>query len=111
MPGSTEFAHRGLRRLVGLGCEGVTLCREATRSVLDFLAKLFSTVAGSTTVISPEGRSAFQAVVQSQGQSIFCIMLAGVGGALPQPRVPDVAETMHVILKVLCHLSLRRVEC
>ncbi len=53
----------------------------------------------TTASIPPAGRETFQTVVQGQGQFIVCLLLAGVGGALPQPRVTDIAETLHMILK------------
>eukprot|EP00884_Botryococcus_braunii_P017308 jgi/Botrbrau1/4260/Bobra.0044s0053.1 len=77
--------------------------REASRSVLDFITKVFNTAAMTTTSISPAGRDTFQTVIQGQGQLIVCLLLAGVGGALPQPRVIDIAETLHMILKTTGH--------
>jgi hypothetical protein len=78
----------------------VVVGREACRSVLDFLAKLFNGAAVPIEGTPADAGQILEVALRQRGHTFFRLLLAGVAGGLPTPRVTDIAETMHVMLKV-----------
>lgn len=73
-------------------------CREACQSVLSFLTRLCSP--DKLAAWPPEAQQSLHAAFMPRGPALVRLLIAGVCGALPVGRVPDICDALYAILKV-----------